>query len=270
MQVAFGHHGREALKGEYESTAAIHAISPGLCPKPVAWGTFQDDDNAHFDACKYYNFEPNVLPPMESFCEKVALLHKSHTSPEGKFGFHCVTYNGDIPQDNTWCNNWEVFFSRGLRHVLNVREERAGPDPELNELIPALFDKVIPRLLRPLETGGRKVIPSLVHGDLWYGNVGVDKATGESVIYDPSSFWAHNECKFPAVLPFISRGVLILSRQTSSETGGHPVTISSPMSANTMPTCPSRSRGRTTTTAIGSIVCMDAFQCAEFSWQECW
>lgn len=80
--------------------------------------------------------------------------------------------------------------------MLKVREERAGPCVELNELLPDLFDKVIPRLLRPLETNGRKLKPSLVHGDLWCGNVGViDGDTGQAIVFDPSSFWAHNECK---------------------------------------------------------------------------
>ncbi|KLU88595.1 hypothetical protein MAPG_07580 [Magnaporthiopsis poae ATCC 64411] len=195
VKVSLGHHGREALRGEYEATAAIHAITPGFCPKPIAWGTFQADDNSHFYMCKYYDLDPVARPPKESFCSNLARLHSSHTSPEGKFGFHCVTYNGNLPQDNTWCDKWEVFFARGLRHVLTVREERAGPDPQLNELLPALFDKVIPRLLRPLETGGRKVVPSLVHGDLWWGNASVDVATGEGIVYDPSSFWAHNECE---------------------------------------------------------------------------
>ncbi|KAL8417997.1 hypothetical protein RB594_001562 [Gaeumannomyces avenae] len=204
--VSFGHDGREALKGEYESTTAIHAISPGLCPQPIAWGTFQNDDSAHFYVCKFYGFDLDALPPRELFCKKLVLLHSRHTSPEGKFGSHCVTYNGNILQDNAWCGSWEVFFSRGLRHVLNVREERAGPDPELNALIPGIFDKVIPRLLWPLESGGRKV-----HGDLWCGNARVDRTTGESAIYEPSSFWAHNECKSLACLLSNITGALTLA-----------------------------------------------------------
>ncbi|KAL8364294.1 hypothetical protein RB601_009844 [Gaeumannomyces tritici] len=154
VKVSFGYDGREALKGEYESITAIHAISPGLCPQPITWGTFQNDDSAHFYVCKFYDFDLDALPPRELFCKKLVLLHSRHTSPEGKFGFHCVTYDGNIPQDNAWCDSGEIFFSRGLRHVLNVREERAGPDPELNALIPGIFDKVIPRLLWPLELLG--------------------------------------------------------------------------------------------------------------------
>jgi protein-ribulosamine 3-kinase len=194
MKVSIGHHGREALKGEFEATSAIYAITPNFCPKPVAWGSLLNQPDAHFYICKYYDFADGVPEP-SSFCKKLAKLHSSHTSPDGKFGFQCTTYNGDLPQDNTWNDSWEAFFDNGLRHVLKVREERAGPNTELDGLLPALFDKVIPRLLRPLESSGRKVLPSLVHGDLWYGNTGIiDGKTGEGIVFDPSSFWAHNEC----------------------------------------------------------------------------
>ena len=37
-----------------------------------------------------------------------------------------------------------------------------------------------------------KPINSLVHGDLWSGNVGTEK-NGKGVIFDPASWWADNE-----------------------------------------------------------------------------
>jgi protein-ribulosamine 3-kinase len=192
MKVSVGHHGREALKGEFSSTSAIHAAVPDFCPKPIAWGTFESDPDTHFYVCKFHQFYDGVPEP-ESFCRNVARLHAVE-SPNGKFGFDCVTYNGNLPQDNTWCDSWEEFYAKGLRHILNLREERGGPNAELNAVLPSLFDKIIPRLLRPLESEGRKLKPSLVHGDLWCGNASiVDESTMEGIIYDPASFWAHNE-----------------------------------------------------------------------------
>ncbi|VUC29167.1 unnamed protein product [Clonostachys rosea] len=193
MKVSIGHHGREALKGEFTATSAIHERVPGFCPKPIAWGTFANDADAHFYICKFYDFQGEDIPDPEDICEQLAILHNSE-SPNGKFGFECVTYNGNLPQDNTWFDNWEAFFAHGLRHVLNLREERGGTCAELDDLLPHLFDVVIPRLLRPLESDGRKVKPSLVHGDLWYGNTGITSDT-KAVVYDPASFWAHNECR---------------------------------------------------------------------------
>lgn len=196
LKVSIGHHGREALRGEFEATSAIYTIIPDFCPKPVGWGSLSGAEDTHFYICKWHNFAEGVPAP-ESFCKKLTTLHSSLTSPEGKFGFHCTTYNGNLPQDNTWNDSWEDFFTNGLRDVLRIREERAGRNEELDNLLPALFEKVIPRLLRPLERGGQKVIPSLVHGDLWYGNARVDSATGEAIVFDPASFWAHNECMGP-------------------------------------------------------------------------
>ena len=194
------HHGKLAVLSEFESTSTIHTITPDFCPKPIECGTFETDPNLHFYVCKFYDFAEGVPEP-QSFCEKLARLPSSSSSPEGKFGYHCATYNCDLPQDNTWCDSWETFYANGLRHVLKVREERAGRNTELEELLPALFDKVIPRLLRPLESEGRRIKPSLVHGDLWCGNSGViDNETGDGIVFDPSAFWAHNECMLSPTL----------------------------------------------------------------------
>ncbi|KAJ2988233.1 hypothetical protein NUW58_g4087 [Xylaria curta] len=193
MKVSRGHHGLEALKGEYESTSAIYAITPDFSPKPISWGTFKTDRDSHFYICKFYEFADG-LPNPKMFCANLAKLHSSHTSPTGKFGFHVVTYNGDLPQDNTWSDSWEAFFESGFRHVLNIREARAGPSAELDELLRPFFENVIPRLLRPLETSGNTIQPSLVHGDLWCGNAAItDEVTEEGIVFDPSSFWGHNE-----------------------------------------------------------------------------
>ncbi|KAK8053948.1 aldo/keto reductase [Apiospora saccharicola] len=194
MKVSKGLHGRESLKGEFESTSAIYAITPQFCPKPIAWGTFESDPDSHFYICKFYDFVEDELPAPKAFGASLAKLHSSHTSPSGQFGFHVVTYNGDLPQDNSWSESWEAFFLNGVQHVLRIREQRGGKCSELDDLLPDMFEKVIPRLLRPLETGGNHIEPSLVHGDLWCGNAAmVDEDTEEGIIYDPSSFWGHNE-----------------------------------------------------------------------------
>ena len=78
--------------------------------------------------------------------------------------------------------------------MLKLNFEHGVPSKELGDLSPDLFEKVIPRLLRPLETDGNSITPVLVHGDLWCGNAAVDRETDAPLIFDPSSFYAHNEC----------------------------------------------------------------------------
>lgn len=80
--------------------------------------------------------------------------------------------------------------------MLAMEEEARGPSEELQELSKDLLGKVIPRLLRPLETQGRTIKPSLLHGDLWIGNVATNKATGQPVIFDSSAYYGHHECEF--------------------------------------------------------------------------
>jgi protein-ribulosamine 3-kinase len=195
--VSFGEHGLKALEGEFTSTRDIHAIVPEFCVEPFAYGTFAHNKDAHFYLSKFEHFvdDKDLLPNPEDFCRHLATLHRNSKSPTGKFGYGCATYNGNIPQDNTWCDRWETSFANGLRHILQVREDRVGPHPpELEKLRGPLFDAVIPRLLRPLESHGRSVKPSLVHGDLWCGNVSVLENSTEPRIYDPASFYAHHEC----------------------------------------------------------------------------
>lgn len=85
--------------------------------------------------------------------------------------------------------------------ALKLEEGARCHVPELDDLVPVIFDKVIPRLLRPLESDGRTVKPSFVYGDLWFANSGVDLTTGQSLIFDACCFYAHNECKsqFPTL-----------------------------------------------------------------------
>ncbi|XRM36737.1 hypothetical protein ABZX51_000230 [Aspergillus tubingensis] len=192
MKISFGDHGREALKGEFESTLAIHSIVGSFTPRPIKWGSFKALSGAHYYLCRFYDFAEHA-PKTTEFCQNIAFLHSRSNSPNGKFGFHLVTYNGDLPQENGYTDTWEEFFTIGFRHMVNMNIERGGPWPELEGLDTAMIDEVIPRLLRPMETEGRSIKPSLVHGDLWCGNAAVDSATGRPLIYDPASFYAHNE-----------------------------------------------------------------------------
>ena len=182
------------MSGELTSMTAIHTVLPSIAPNPIAWGTYASDPDIHFFLCSFHEM-PNELPDVERFSAQVAALHRAAKSPNGKFGFDVTTFQGNLPQDNTWCDTWEEFYIRGMVRMLQLEEHSQGPWPELAELRKPMFEKVIPRLLRPLETGGRKIAPTLVHGDLYYGNTGTDLATNEPIVFDACCFYSHNECQ---------------------------------------------------------------------------
>ena len=78
--------------------------------------------------------------------------------------------------------------------MLELEKRAQGPSQKLEEVSVQIFEKVVPRLLRPLETAGNSIIPVLIHGDLWYGNCCTDNANDEPIVFDACSCWAHNEC----------------------------------------------------------------------------
>lgn len=138
------------------------------------------------------------LPSPHKFAQRLARLHQTTTSPNGKYGFPIATLQGLVPQFAEWTDTWEEFFSRSLQNLVRNEEKAQGPDPGMQQLVRATFKKVIPRLLRPLETGGRSIRPCLVHGDTWDSNVATDLDTNNPVIFDSTCIYAHNECKLHA------------------------------------------------------------------------
>ncbi|RKK89758.1 hypothetical protein BFJ68_g16633 [Fusarium oxysporum] len=192
LKVAEGDNGRGMMSGEFESMSLLYLITPDFVPKPHAWGTYQSLPNLHFFLCDFHDMTEE-LPEIETFTSNVARLHKASLplSP-GKYGFPVPTYMGFTAQDNSWCDTWEEFFKQGMIRMIERENAIHGPNAELDRLCEQLYDKVIPRLLRPLTVLG-SIQPVLVHGDLWYGNCCTDNFTGKPIVFDACVFWAHNE-----------------------------------------------------------------------------
>lgn len=196
MKTTKGDQGKGMMRGEYGGVAALHRVSPDLVPDPVGWGTYTQDESTHFYLCEFVEMV-DALPDMPKFCELLAQMHQSSIaiSPNKGFGFDVVTYEGTMYQDVTWSECWESFYTRAMRAFIEQERQVHGESKNLDELLPRFFGKVIPRLLRPLQSQGRNIQPVLVHGDVWYGNLATKASTGQPVMFDPSVFWAHNECK---------------------------------------------------------------------------
>ncbi|KAL8949395.1 MAG: hypothetical protein Q9222_004496 [Ikaeria aurantiellina] len=197
--------GKNMVRSEFECTMAIHTLLSNFTPKPITWGTYQTNTDTHFYLCEFREMIEKMPDPYE-FTKQLATLRQNSKCPEeGKFGFHIPTYRGNLPQLAGWESSWETYFTKSLKLDLAFELEAKGPDAELNTLLPVLFEKVIPRLLRPLESEGRTVKPCLVHGDLWYANSGIDVETGACLVFDACSFYAHNEYEFGQWRPVCNR-----------------------------------------------------------------
>lgn len=172
----------------------FHSVLPDVVAEPIAWGSYTQEPDTHYFVCRYVPFT-NDLPDAPALATILADLHERATSPTGEFGSLHVGFGGRNPQYFPPSKSWEECFSNGLASIFVMEEETQGPDEEMSRLREGLMTKVIPRLLRPLETEGRVLTPSLVHGDLWDGNAAVDARSGKPVIFDALPLYAHNECR---------------------------------------------------------------------------
>nr|XP_019591218.1 PREDICTED: ketosamine-3-kinase [Rhinolophus sinicus] len=102
-----------------------------------------------------------------------------------QFGFDVVTCCGYLPQVNDWQKDWVAFYAQQRIQPQMAMVEQGSGDREALELWSALQLK-IPDLFRDLD-----IVPALLHGDLWAGNVAEDSAG--PVIFDPASFYGHSE-----------------------------------------------------------------------------
>ncbi|KAK8861794.1 Fructosamine kinase-domain-containing protein [Apiospora arundinis] len=184
--------GRVMYHSEYESLKAMHGAVPGICPEPIGWGHYASDPSVFFLLCHFvdiFNEPPdiNLLPP------RMAQLHDKAVAEDGQFGWHVPIAGGQMPVVVAKSNSWEDFFNRYMRYIFRAEEIAQGPrTAEIERLAGLLFNRIIPRLLRPLETGGRSIAPRLLHTDLWTGNLGVNE-DGDAIIFDPMSMYGHNE-----------------------------------------------------------------------------
>ena len=119
----------------------------------------------------------------EAAAAQIAALH-AVTAEEG-FGFEVDTVIAGLPQDNAWQADWPGFFrDKRLLAMGRLALERGRLPKETY----ADLERLGERLESLLAPGP----PSLLHGDLWGGNVLVGR--GGAIAYiDPATYFGHAE-----------------------------------------------------------------------------
>ena len=113
-------------------------------------------------------------------------LAKMHQTTNCQFGFQANNYIGKTPQINHWNESWGEFFcNQRLEFQIGLLLDKK-PTTELFENW-----KTLKKLLLAY-FNNHQPVPALVHGDLWQGNYGFNRA-GKPLLYDPACYYGDHE-----------------------------------------------------------------------------
>lgn len=170
----------------------MNRLIPGLVPQPVGWGKYiAAPPDVSFFIEDFRDMDMSLPKPIK-LAKRVAELHNL-TSPNGMFGFEVTTFDGIAPHVTTWEKDWTIFFRRLLAKSIKYNQDANNTWEEFDLAAERVLKDVVPRLLGGVREDGGPVVPRLIHGDLWGGNIGQDEDTGEIIFFDTGSFYAHNE-----------------------------------------------------------------------------
>lgn len=115
----------------------------------------------------------------------LAALHRSGANA---FGWHRDGYIGSLRQRNTppLDRDWPSFW---MTHRIQPLARQASQRGVVDSRVPVFVDRLGNRII---ELAGSAEPPARVHGDLWWGNVHVDRQ-GEPWLIDPAAYGGHRE-----------------------------------------------------------------------------
>ena len=185
------------IVSEFLSTSIYYNAAPDISLRPWGYGSYGTLPATYFIVHEYGGWSDNDRPTQEyapELAKAVSDMHQRSQWPGGKFGMAHTLFGGNSRSYWPPADSWEDCFSRGMRHEFDQERRVQGSDPEFDFLTAAILDRVIPRLIGPLETMGNSIVPTLVHGDMWTGNTAVHPKTKRPVLFDATPLYAHFEC----------------------------------------------------------------------------
>jgi fructosamine-3-kinase len=168
----------ESFRIEAEALGELHAAGGLRVPKP--YGVVESDG----EAALLLEYLPMGGGTGKARYEDLGRgLARVHETRKPAFGWHRDNWIGSTPQYNGFEEDWVTFWrEKRLRPQIEWARERGlrlrGAD-ELLEVLPAFFESYSPE-------------PSLLHGDLWTGNVEF-MGDGSPVIFDPATYYGDRE-----------------------------------------------------------------------------
>ena len=156
-------------------------------PHILGMGTDEDRGGYSFLLLEFISGKSRSRNYWEDFARQLAAMHRASTVglvSDGKYGLDSNNYIGRHDQINTGHDSWTGFF-RDCR--LEPQFQDAAPyfDREDQKRIIRFLDHMDEILVEP-------EYPSLLHGDLWGGNV-ITGNDGSAWLIDPAVYVGHAE-----------------------------------------------------------------------------
>lgn len=138
------------LEGEHNPMCELYKVASTFFPKPCAYAQLNvSDPKSYFLLCSFLDMDTSQAPDPEQLGKKLVMLHLSSESPTGQFGFHINTYQGNLPQQTAWQDNWKDFFIQLLSGAMKPDRDINGPWNDLQECTGRLISYVVPLLSDP-------------------------------------------------------------------------------------------------------------------------
>jgi protein-ribulosamine 3-kinase len=156
-----------------KATHAIHV------PEVIA---SDEVDDYQYLLIEYVDRQPARNDYWAVMGQQLANLHQTHGT---SYGLDHSNYIGSLPQSNKPHESWRNFFiSQRLMPLLEQAIQKRKAPANWHQKFELLFNKF--DSLLPEEA------PSLLHGDLWQGNVLVN-SIGAPCLIDPAVYYGHRE-----------------------------------------------------------------------------
>ncbi|MCP4599106.1 MAG: fructosamine kinase family protein [Proteobacteria bacterium] len=169
------------FEAEAEGLKALKVEDGPHVPEPIATHA---DGNSQFILMTFIRQSRREPKFWEEFGRAFARLHTHHKADY--YGFLGDNYIGSTPQTNPKCSSWVEFFGE---HRLGFQIRLAAEQGLANSQLIGKTERLICRLSDYLPEPEH---PSILHGDLWGGNV-MTGEFGQAVIIDPAVYYGHNE-----------------------------------------------------------------------------
>jgi len=139
-----------------------------------------EEGEQQFLLLKWIKSGPRTKIFWTSLGEQLALLHRNSNN---EYGWPEDNYIGSLSQWNSFDADWISFF---ISQRINPQLETALSKKLITPAIMSQFERLFPRLLFIFDTEK----PSLLHGDLWSGNLMCNEKS-EPVLIDPAVYYGH-------------------------------------------------------------------------------